>query len=564
MPVLSLPSLPGPISSDPNPTRTWIRTPRYPPPRLSIKLTATLNNNPCSSAGDFLRQLSVSSVVLIGLGMSSLWAFPPPASARICPASPSSLAHAQETLVSWMVALYAALLCLSCFGAFKPFWTSISAYCLHTDNGGEFENLENIEDEDMKAAFERWKSKSYALTVPLRIVALEGSLPPVWVREFLKSQGKRVRFRPEFRRSLRDIFHELSNPFNKGKINRKSAVAADLVTLGDSWLNFAIGKGLIEPMKGAEDQDWFQDLSDKWKVYLRRSSDGNLDSQGRIWAVPYRWGSMVIAYNRKEFQKHKLAPVQDWSDLWRPELAGKISMVDSPREIVGAVLKCMGASYNTTNIDSQVVGGKYAVLQQLELLVQQVRLFDSQHYLKAFRAGDIWVAVGWSSDVLPVAKTMSNVSVIVPKSGASLWADFWAVPSASRLATDQIGGRVRGPSPLVELWVEFCLQPERALPFKEEIIAGASPISLKSTVEGPQERKNGRPRLDTNLIASIPPAEILSRCELLEPLSDDALSDYQWLIQSLQKPHRSIMNRLTHSISSTFPAFWSKLQSRAA
>lgn len=55
----------------------------------------------------------------------------------------------------------------------------------------------------------------------------------------------------------------------------------------------------------------------------------------------------------------------------------------------------------------------------------QVRLFDSQHYLKAFRAGDVWVAVGWSSDVLPVAKTMSNVSVMVPKSGASLWADFW-------------------------------------------------------------------------------------------------------------------------------------------
>lgn len=47
---------------------------------------------------------------------------------------------------------------------------------------GKLENLENIENEDMKAAFERWKSKSYALTVPLRVVALEGSLPPIWIR----------------------------------------------------------------------------------------------------------------------------------------------------------------------------------------------------------------------------------------------------------------------------------------------------------------------------------------------------------------------------------------------
>lgn len=77
-----------------------------------------------------------------------------------------------------------------------------------------------------------------------------------------------MRFRPEFRRSLRNIFNELSNPYNKNKINRKSAVAADLVTLGDSWLNSAIGKRLIEPMRGAEDQDWFHDLSDKWKVRM--------------------------------------------------------------------------------------------------------------------------------------------------------------------------------------------------------------------------------------------------------------------------------------------------------
>ena len=75
----------------------------------------------------------------------------------------------------------------------------------------------------------------------------------------------------------------------------------------------------------------------------------------------------------KKFPAFYLIYIQDWSDLWRPELAGKISMVDSPREIIGAVLKYMGSSYNTTNIDSQVVGGKNAVLQQLNLLVKQVR-----------------------------------------------------------------------------------------------------------------------------------------------------------------------------------------------
>lgn len=64
--------------------------------------------------------------------------------------------------------------------------------------------------------------------------------------------------------------------------------------------------------------------------------------------------------------------LQDWKDLWRPELAGKISMVDSPREVIGAVLKYMGASYNTLDFNSQVPGGRDAVLQNLLSLQKQV------------------------------------------------------------------------------------------------------------------------------------------------------------------------------------------------
>lgn len=80
-----------------------------------------------------------------------------------------------------------------------------------------------------------------------------------------------MKLRPQFRRSLDNIFYELSNPFNKGKVNPKSAAAADAITLGDSWLSLAINKGLIEPIEGAEDQDWFQGLSDKWKVGMQLS-----------------------------------------------------------------------------------------------------------------------------------------------------------------------------------------------------------------------------------------------------------------------------------------------------
>ncbi|TXG54584.1 hypothetical protein EZV62_019840 [Acer yangbiense] len=427
----------------------------------------------------------------------------------------------------------------------------------------EDSNVKETEDEELKTAFENWKSKTYALTVPLRIVSLQGSIPQSWVKDFMRAQGRRLKLQTNFYGSLEGIFSQLSIPLTKPKVKSTSVVAADLVSVGDSWLSYAIKKKLIVPMSGAEDQDWFKCLSDKWKVYLRRNYSGEIDPQGEIWAAPYRWGCMVIAYKKSKFQTYKLDPIEDWTDLWRPELAGRISMVNSPREVIGAVLKYMGASYNTENMNLQVAGGRTAVQQNLALLGKQVRLFDSTNFLKAFGVGDVWVAVGWSSEVLPAVKRMSNVTVIVPKSGASLWADLWAIPAASRLETNQIGGRVRGPSPLIHQWIEFCLQAARALPFKQEVIPGAPPSALESKpVELPGELLKGKPKLDTNLIAGVPPAEIVARSEFLEPLSDATLTDYEWLIASMQKPDTGFINRIQHFISSFNHNFLAKPQSK--
>ncbi|XVE76852.1 hypothetical protein DITRI_Ditri13aG0013500 [Diplodiscus trichospermus] len=247
---------------------------------------------------------------------------------------------------------------------------------LHLQKDQQVENnlAAASEDDKLEGAFKFWKSKSFALSVPLSIVALQGSIPPSWPKDFIFSQSRRLKLQTKFRPTLEDIFSHLCVPFTKakGNIGPSSAIAADIVTLGDPWLPFAIRKAIIEPITAAEHQDWFKDLGHKWKVYLRRNLNGDIDPQGQIWAAPYRWGTMVIAYKKTKFQKHKLPPIQDWADLWRPELAGRISMVNAPREVVGAVLKYMGASYNTTDVDLQVSGGRNAVQQNLASLARQV------------------------------------------------------------------------------------------------------------------------------------------------------------------------------------------------
>ncbi|CAA7061240.1 unnamed protein product [Microthlaspi erraticum] len=434
---------------------------------------------------------------------------------------------------------------------------------------GEENHVALNEDEErrLEADFEAYKAKVYSLTVPLKVVALRGSVPPSWIKEFISSQGKRVRLKAKFRSNLEEIFSDLSKPSGKGKKGSDSTRAADMISVGDSWLSFAIKEKLIEPMKGVEDQDWYKSLSDKWKIYLRRNFAGEKAPDGETWAVPYRWGSMVIAYKKSKFQQYKLAPIEDWEDLWRPELAGRISMVNCPREVVGAVLKYMGASYNTIDLDSQVAGGKIAVEKNLASLMKQVRLFDSDNYLKAFNVGDVWVTVGWSSDVIPVAKRMSNVTVIVPKSGATLWADLWAIPAVSVSGKDaeKMGGRVRGPSPLIHQWIEFCLQPARSLPFTREVIPGASPSALDGPlVKEPEETKKSRAKLDTNLVSGVPLPEILSKCEFLEPLPEATLVEYRLLIDSVKKQSQGtgLVGKIQDTVSFCVQGFRTKLHSQ--
>ncbi|CAI9103432.1 OLC1v1001907C3 [Oldenlandia corymbosa var. corymbosa] len=334
----------------------------------------------------------------------------------------SSSSQLQETVIRNLAVSSVVLLVGLCFN-YQSLSTPVAPF-VTSQNQGVVEDVEA--GDDMSEAFEKWKSKINNLVVPLRIVVPHNSVPHVWFKDLIKSQGKGMRFRCESRRCLNDIFFELQAPVEKGTARPQSALAAaDVVSLSEYLISPAIKEGLIEPIEGVEQQDWFHDLPEEWKAYVRRSNDGKLDPQGQVWAVPYRWGSLVIAYNKRKFERHKMDPIEDWADLWRPELTGKISMLDCPRQVIGAVLKYMGASYNTQDITSEVAGGKEGLLKNLLFFFRQVLLFDSVYYLKAFEIGDTWVVVGWSYDILPFAKRMSDVAVIVPKSGASLWADFW-------------------------------------------------------------------------------------------------------------------------------------------
>uniref|UniRef100_A0A383VEJ6 Uncharacterized protein n=1 Tax=Tetradesmus obliquus TaxID=3088 RepID=A0A383VEJ6_TETOB len=316
------------------------------------------------------------------------------------------------------------------------------------------------------------QAEVYEHGMSLSIVALRGSLPEQWIVEFRQGLGRYAGFELGQRGQLQELFDELGNPGAK-----RSAGIADVVTLGDSWLTPAIQRRLIHPISSAETYRWWQRLPRRWQQLVRRDSKTGLPSEsGEIWGCPYRWGAMLVAYKRDQLTRHNRSPIRCWPDLLQPALKGRIAFPDNPREFVGIALKTLGhpaIGFNATEADLAAAGcDREAVKSHITRLKSQARLFSSQEHVRALAAGDVWVTIGSSTDLVPLAERTPSVDLIAPADGTNLWADVWVVP-----ANAEHGHLQSGPSPLLPSWLEFGISPARAdvlMGFK----SGASPILL--------------------------------------------------------------------------------------
>lgn len=224
------------------------------------------------------------------------------------------------------------------------------------------------------------------------------------------------------------------NPLNWVNQPRSRPV---LSLLGADWLLRARAQDLIVPFTESEIEPFWSRLPGRWRVAAR-------DREGQIWGIPWRWGLTAIAYNRHLIPE----PLRDWSDLWRPELRGKLTLLDHPREVIGLTLKRLGRSYNAPLSEADP-----ELERNLADLHEQVLLYTSEHYLQMLRTEDAWVAVGWSEDLFPLQSNFPNIEVVIPASGTAVWWDLWVKPQpADSLVSDR--------SSVVSAWLDWVLDPD--------------------------------------------------------------------------------------------------------
>lgn len=354
----------------------------------------------------------------------------------------------------------------------------------------------------------------------LQVQLLKGSIPAQLLEQFKASlkQPANLEFTPvEQLVAAFDLLKsweqpkadKTTSPWQLPKIpliNPAAPEVADLLTLGDFWLTDAIAQKLIKPLEIASLPQW-QKLPQRYQELVKRNAQGFLDPNGQIWAAPYRWGNTVIAYNRKKFESLGWTPT-NWSDLWRKELQGKISLPNQPREVIGLTLKKLGYSYNTK--DLQQVS---QLPQQLKALHQQVKFYSSDRYMEPLILGDTWLAVGWSTDVIPVLQRYKELSAIVPRSGSAVWADVWVSPTSS--SSNQL---------LAQQWIDFCWQDQSQRQISI-LSKAASPMGIEINPTDIQET------LRSLLLVE---AETLAKSEFLLPLPQETMSQIELLWQAMK------------------------------
>ncbi|MGD8465464.1 MAG: spermidine/putrescine ABC transporter substrate-binding protein [Anaerolineae bacterium] len=164
---------------------------------------------------------------------------------------------------------------------------------------------------------------------------------------------------------------------------------------------------------------------------------------GNTYSVPYQWGTTGIGYNADEFDE----PPGSWAYLFDPEMAapyaGRMSMLNDPRETIGAALKYLGYSVNSTD-EAQLEEAKQLLIQQKEW----VSTYDSDGFEDLLAAGETLLGHGWSGDFFAAAEEAEQVWYIIPDEGGVIWTDNLAVPKTA-------------PSQYTaEVFINYLLRPE--------------------------------------------------------------------------------------------------------
>jgi len=169
------------------------------------------------------------------------------------------------------------------------------------------------------------------------------------------------------------------------------------------------------------------------------------------YSVPY-----AVTYTGLAYRKDKIgsAPIDSWKVYETAALKGRMSLLADMRETIGAALRTLGYSLNST---------KQAEIDKAVELVSQwkknIAKFDNEQYKTAVASGEWFVGHGYSSDIIQIMLEDENIGFSLPKEGFTIAFDEMVVAADSKQVE------------LAHKFIDFCYDPDIAAQNMTEVCA---------------------------------------------------------------------------------------------
>lgn len=279
-----------------------------------------------------------------------------------------------------------------------------------------------------------------------------------------------------------------SNEDLLGKL-QAGATGYDLIVPSDYMVTIMIQLGMLRELDHAN----IPNLANLYDDFRNTPYD-----PGNRYSVPYQWGTAGIGYDGAQVVEAPDSLAVFFDPEVAQQYARRISMLNDARETIGAALKYLGYSMNSTD-PAQLEEAKQVILAVKPFIVT----FDSETYSNLLVAGETVVGHGWNGGFYQAIfdNEDRDLHFVVPKEGLTIFTDNLAIP-------------VSAPNPYTaEVLINYLLDPEIAamitnFTYYASPVAAARPFILEEILTDP---------------GIYPPDEVLARMEYLVDVGEATL-----------------------------------------
>ncbi len=202
----------------------------------------------------------------------------------------------------------------------------------------------------------------------------------------------------------------------EGVLNIRNGLSYDVAVVESDFVPGLVEQGLLMEMD--------KHLIPNFTYISPHFRDLLFDPDNRF-SVPYGWGGTGLLVKTE----YSPLSVDEWADLWSPELAGRIVVREQPVELISVALLALGYPLNSEDPAHLAAAGES--LRQLKgsVIVAET---ESVGAVSDFISSDAVVMIAWGEDAMQAAELDPSISFIIPLEGAMIWSDNYVISASSQ------------------------------------------------------------------------------------------------------------------------------------